>query len=1205
MKFHRIEIDAFGALSGTDIDGLASGANVIYGPNGAGKTTLLHFLRGLFCGYAGARKLGLLPASGVAADGAANGGPGGGSVDLTWRGGRCRFARGADADAESTLRPAVVRSDGRATDSSSTSAPSLTSDDLPTDLIPLLYTVGHADGNDVDKLVQRAFEDGIGLVTNGSVARDGASRGAAPGRATAAAPDAERQSAAHVGPQRIAPDHGRVAEIRERRRRIRTELQQLRNELEERCRLVTEEHRATRANERLHGRGRVDWFHAELQAAESDLREVEDRLWRQDHPQRPVARTIAPLLRLRRVPSTSHVEVAHQKELEEIDRQVADARSQLESIAKSRLDVNLRMARIAGTPTLPMDEFLKKLRASLSVMEDALLELQEDAERFNTSRTRHQPLAGEWPSMVKRTAEDVRRQLYGTCESVSQFERQHLQAQWELEAVRLDQDEQAQLRQLAELEEQRQQLVARTGHLSVWRGPAQRTAEQELCECAEHESFEERHSTNSAASDTIADVIPDAVESHSWPARQELVRLRDRCDRLRTDLDKARAELCKTANRSDGFELPHDVQRLDWRVAQKQLELDAVERELSDSHQQQRVPLGTSEVASHTVETTEPDIRPECIQWASEYLSRLTDGRYESVRIMPGQHDVRVVDEHGTEHRRQTLSRGLLGQLALSLRLALVRAYAKRGVRFPFVLDDILVDCDVERLRRAVQLLKEFADEQGQQILYLTCGTPVVRLFESVGATVRALPGSVLAPRRLETAADEPWKWSVQGWIDNRSRKPNAARSEESRGESPQTESTPGARTSEPTAGLVDSSRGTPDSHLSQEHVSSEHGDSGVTPLRRRQPGGPYWLTKDSPLVLVPSIGEQMGRRMTALGIRTVSDLLDLAAEDSSVPLRSLQVDIGRLREWQAEALLLSCVPDIAGPDAQLLVACGVHGPGQLAECDITELISRLDRFAQRNRESHIRANLPTREDLQRWIHNARRARSPEQARRDGGRERRSRGEEIISHRMMPQSGRGTAAARDETVSPNETVSLRETVGADETVAEEDARAVVARFVPSAQTSSVSGSTQRTFYLSPESPVVDAPSIGPKMASRLVTLGIITVGDLLARQAAEVAGRLKQRRVKADTVALWQQQARLMCRIPQLRGHDAQVLVACDITEPEQVAGLDARTLFGIVGPFVATREGQRLLRSSKTPDLQEVAAWIDWANHARPLRAA
>lgn len=143
------------------------------------------------------------------------------------------------------------------------------------------------------------------------------------------------------------------------------------------------------------------------------------------------------------------------------------------------------------------------------------------------------------------------------------------------------------------------------------------------------------------------------------------------------------------------------------------------------------------------------------------------------------------------------------------------------------------------------------------------------------------------------------------------------------------------------------------------------------------------------------------------------------------------------------------------------------------------------------------------------------------------------------------------------------------------------------------------------YYLETESPVVDAPSIGPKMARRLGKQRIKTVSDLLAADAAAVARNLDDRRIKKQTVIDWQDQARLMCCIPMLRGHDVQVLVACSFRTVEKVAASNPNTMFSIVGPFVKSKEGERLLRSSKVPDLEEVTDWINYSRHSRALKAA
>jgi hypothetical protein len=78
-----------------------------------------------------------------------------------------------------------------------------------------------------------------------------------------------------------------------------------------------------------------------------------------------------------------------------------------------------------------------------------------------------------------------------------------------------------------------------------------------------------------------------------------------------------------------------------------------------------------------------------------------------------------------------------------------------------------------------------------------------------------------------------------------------------------------------------------------------------------------------------------------------------------------------------------------------------------------------------------------------------------------------------------------------------------------------------------------------------------------------------------------------------------------MCQIPELRGHDAQILVACGITAPEVLAAQQPSELYSRVEPFSRSAEGERLIRNGSKPDLKEVTEWIQWAANARSMRAA
>jgi hypothetical protein len=113
------------------------------------------------------------------------------------------------------------------------------------------------------------------------------------------------------------------------------------------------------------------------------------------------------------------------------------------------------------------------------------------------------------------------------------------------------------------------------------------------------------------------------------------------------------------------------------------------------------------------------------------------------------------------------------------------------------------------------------------------------------------------------------------------------------------------------------------------------------------------------------------------------------------------------------------------------------------------------------------------------------------------------------------------------------------------------------------------------------------------------------VDDLLQADAETIAENLDHRRVDAETVLQWQQQATLVCRVPMLRGHDAQLLVAADITTAEELADQQPDPLFGLIDPIVHSGEGKRIIRGGKLPDLEEITEWIEYSQHQRSLQAA
>ena len=118
---------------------------------------------------------------------------------------------------------------------------------------------------------------------------------------------------------------------------------------------------------------------------------------------------------------------------------------------------------------------------------------------------------------------------------------------------------------------------------------------------------------------------------------------------------------------------------------------------------------------------------------------KLTGGKYKRIWT-PLANDILLLDtEDGTSLPVEVLSRGTREQLFVSLRLALVAAFARRGIHLPMILDDVFVNFDAERTKIAVNVLREFA-RAGHQLLVFTCHEHVWRMFSEIKADARRIP---------------------------------------------------------------------------------------------------------------------------------------------------------------------------------------------------------------------------------------------------------------------------------------------------------------------------------------------------------------------------------------------------------------------------------------------------------------------------------
>jgi energy-coupling factor transporter ATP-binding protein EcfA2 len=550
----------------------------------------------------------------------------------------------------------------------------------------------------------------------------------------------------------------------------------------------------------------------------------------------------------------------------------------------------------------------------------------------------------------------------------------------------------------------------------------------------------------------------------------------------------------------------------------------------------------------------------------------------------------------------------------VALRLAIADQLSSRGAHLPVMLDETLDALPPQLRRIAVRHLAHTAQHARRQIVVLTDSDQVEQAVrDERGLTVPVVHAgrepvekAYDVNRQLLAVANdlEADKWSEPEWLGGRA----------------------------------------------YARPSHEQG-------KRR-----FVLTERSRVEDVPSIDRTTASRLNLLGIARVEHLLDANPVALADDLHMSGISGATVEDWQAEARLLIAHPHLRPFDARVLVGAGVLYPRQLSQLHPSDLYDRVESFLGTERGRQIMRSGTSYElsRLTAWLASAKSGAAPhrdrqrhdadlaaERSRAQYDREQRLRrfdrdarsGREAREGRNVrdehnvrdARSGR-EGRVRSERPTPTRFDAAHDSqpraaahlfAGHGEQLEDAADSGIVERRRPegsrkrrrqTTEPAATAGSTadrrhpdaaRLRFYLELSSPIVDAPSIGNRMAERLNELEIVTVEDLLAADADTLATEIGNRRISAGTVRDWQNQARLVCRIPNLRGHDAQLLVACHVTTPENLARMQPGQLLTQVLEVVRSSEGPRILRGSQEPDLAEITDWIQWAGQSRALMAA
>lgn len=797
---------------------------------------------------------------------------------------------------------------------------------------------------------------------------------------------------------------------------------------------------------------------------------------------------------------------------------------------------------------------------------------------------------------------EMRENLYGLCQELgSQYKHiRHKAAVAELKQLRRCYNEMGE--NVKRLVTRRENTIAEIRQLDPAGADAIMRAENQFCECARHEGFLEARRRFVGNVPATQQVDYTVVHPDLTAQRERLNQLTLQREQLTSQLPAMEVELRdREAQKArliaereqlrigSASELEFKVAQLDKTIQQLNAELQSLQLSVEEDRRM-------SGTAPHGL-----------ITLASRYLQQMSEGDLNKVWLTNDESRIQITDRRGANIPIATLGPGDQHLVTLSLCLA-----GASGVRaqVPILLDDVFANIDSSRAIATAGLLNELGS-QGQQFLAFTCHRAVMDRVATSRAgvfTTFELPQTTVAPAPVVYPDRVPYT------------PPTPPNDFLTTSQHPPTFTQPPALETYPyikypvANNPVGDMANFPRHDQRERQIEQEIQAPAVyrAPVQRMvsqpvaQVSAPVQysiqsFSEDTPLRNFGFASSNAIQRLSSVGIMNASQLL--ALNPDALPEAVLQSGFtpDQFDRWQAETWMLICVPGMNYADAQVLVASGILEPEQLDTTPYEQLVGRVTRYLNSNEGRRYSSNYVfDQSSVNRWYDSLRSTRN--NWRRDSGYSRRHRRRSQRSPREFEPRQEFIRSDRDSNSQPR--MSLRSSFDGRDSQTVNSKTTKKSTKAKKNKTSSTQAPKMK-FYLDMTDHVEAAPSIGPRTAERFEKIGVITIADFLRQTAESMASKIDYKRITADVVRQWQNQTRLVCRIPNLRGHDAQLLVACGITEPEDLASMSPDKVFGIVGPFSETKEGLKIIRSGKKPDLAEVKDWINWATNHRNLQAA
>ncbi len=224
------------------------------------------------------------------------------------------------------------------------------------------------------------------------------------------------------------------------------------------------------------------------------------------------------------------------------------------------------------------------------------------------------------------------------------------------------------------------------------------------------------------------DVKLELAEDTTETLEYKITNLKNNIDKIGNEIMQKEKELSSCETEIKNLISIEDMEKLNSEV-------EALKKQLKEMVYEQDVKNISMAVLKNAQEQYIEKSQPRILKTASNFLSRLTGGRYSQI-IFETQNDIFAKDEKdGLRKDLSRLSKGTLQQMFFAIRVAIaIDRNSKLNISYPVIFDDIFVNFDEYRMKNAILILFEIVEKHNMQFLIFTCHKFIHDMVSQLGA---------------------------------------------------------------------------------------------------------------------------------------------------------------------------------------------------------------------------------------------------------------------------------------------------------------------------------------------------------------------------------------------------------------------------------------------------------------------------------------